>query len=316
MSAAHAGHAHGVSEHTDAARLRIALALIGAFIAVEVATGVIAHSLALLSDAGHMLTDAAALGFSLIALSLAARPARGAMTFGFSRSEALSAQANGVTMLVLAGFITYEGITRLFDPPHVRATLMLIVALAGVVVNLAATWTLSSANRERLSVEGSFQHLLTDLYAFAGTAAAAIVILVSGFQRADPIASLLIAALMVRSAAMLLGASGRVFLEASPRGLDPQVIGEALAARENVVEVHDLHVWEISHGFTALSAHALVHADSDCHAARRDMESMLRERFGIAHTTMQVEHVDERLLEIAPAPAPGAVPRSDGGRRR
>jgi cobalt-zinc-cadmium efflux system protein len=302
----HASHAHlhgfpTAPDGADASRLRVALALIAGFVAVEVAAGVIAHSLALLSDAGHMLTDAAAIGFSLLALSLAARPARGAMTFGFSRAEALSAQANGVTLLVLAGFITYEGITRLFDPPTVRAGLMLAVALAGAAVNLAATLTLARANRQSLSIEGSFQHLLTDLYGFAGAALAAAVILITGFQRADPIASLLIAALMLRSAALLLRASARVFLEAAPRGLDPAVVGEALAAIPDVVEVHDLHVWEISHGFTALSAHALVRAESDCHAARRNMEELLRGRFGIAHTTMQVEHIDETLLEIAPA---------------
>jgi cobalt-zinc-cadmium efflux system protein len=297
------GHVHAIDGRTDAGRLRIALALIVGFIAVEIATGVIAHSLALLSDAGHMLTDAAAIGFSLVALTLAARPARGAMTFGFSRAEALSAQANGVTLLVLAGFITYEGIARLVHPPEVHGGLMLAVALAGVVVNLAATWTLSRADRASLSIEGSFQHLLTDLYGFIGTAIAAGVILASGFDRADAIASLLIAVLMARSAAGLLKASARVFLESSPRGVSPQEVGEALAASANVVEVHDLHVWEISHGFTALSAHALVRGDADCHAARRAMEKMLRERFGIEHPTLQVHHIDETLLEISPAPS-------------
>jgi cobalt-zinc-cadmium efflux system protein len=307
MAHDHASHPHVHSAGADRGRLRVALALIAGFIAVEIATGVIAHSLALLSDAGHMLTDAAAIGFSLVALSLAARPARGAMTFGFSRAEALSAQANGVTLLVLAGFITYEGIARLVHPPKVHAGLMLAVALAGVVVNLAATWTLSRADRASLSIEGSFQHLLTDLYGFIGTAIAAAVILASGFDRADAIASLLIAALMARSAAGLLKASARVFLESSPRGVSPQEVGEALAACANVVEVHDLHVWEISHGFTALSAHALVRPESDCHAARRAMEEMLRERFGIAHTTLQVDHVDETLLEISPAPHAGVA---------
>jgi cobalt-zinc-cadmium efflux system protein len=301
MAHDHAAHAHLAGEHADARALRFALALIAVFVAVEITTGVIAHSLALLSDAGHMLTDVAAIGLSLAALALAARPARGAMTFGLSRTEALSAQANGVTLLVLAAFITYEGIARLVHPPRVDGGLMLGVALAGVVVNLAATRALARADRGSLAVEGSFQHLLTDLFGFAGTAAAAAVILATRFERADPIASLLIAALMTRSGVGLLKASARVFLEAAPRGVDPQAVGEALAACENVVEVHDLHVWEISHGFTALSAHALVRADSDCHSARRAMEAMLRERFEIAHTTLQVDHVDETLLEIAPA---------------
>jgi cobalt-zinc-cadmium efflux system protein len=147
------------------------------------------------------------------------------------------------------------------------------------------------------------------VYGFLGTAIAAGVILASGFDRADAIASLLIAALMTRSAVGLLKASARVFLEASPRGVNPEEIGEALAACTNVVEVHDLHVWEISHGFTALSAHALVRPDADCHAARRAMEKMLGERYGIAHTTLQVEHVDETLLEISPAPSAGVADR-------
>ena len=309
MAHSHAGHSHTVAPDADSGRLAVALALIVAFMAVEVTVGVLAHSLALLSDAGHMLTDAAAIGFSLLALRLAARPAAGAMTFGFRRVEILSAQANGVTLLVLAAFITYEAIRRLVSPPHVHATAILIVALAGVVVNLIAAWTLSKANRQSLNIEGSFQHILTDMYGFIGTALAAAVILISGFQRADPLASLLIAALMVRSGYSLVRASGRVFLEAAPEGLDPQAIGEALVAQAGVVEVHDLHVWEVTSGFPALSAHVLVGADNDCHAARRRIEAMLRERFEIDHTTLQVDHVGSELLEITPpgrsgAPAP------------
>jgi cobalt-zinc-cadmium efflux system protein len=299
-AAGHAGHSHAVRADADRGRLAFALALILAFMAVEVGVGVVAHSLALLSDAGHMLTDAAAIGFSLLAISLAARPARGAMTFGFRRVEILSAQANGVTLLVLAAFIAYEAIRRLFDPPVVRGWLILIVALVGVLVNLLATWTLARANRESLNVEGSFQHLLTDLYGFIGTAIAAGVILATGFQRADPIVSLLIAALMTRSGVALVRASARIFLEAAPEGLDPQAIGKALVAEPGVVEVHDLHVWEISSGFPALSAHVLVGADSDCHAARRAMQAMLRERFELDHTTLQVDHAGAELLEIEP----------------
>ena len=303
-AAGHAGHSHAVRADADRGRLAFALALILAFMAVEVGVGVVAHSLALLSDAGHMLTDAAAIGFSLVAIALAARPARGAMTFGFRRVEILSAQANGVTLLVLAAFIAYEAIRRLFDPPVARGWLILIVALVGVLVNLLATWTLARANRESLNVEGSFQHLLTDLYGFIGTAIAAGVILATGFQRADPIVSLLIAALMTRSGVALVRASGRIFLEAAPEGLDPQAIGEALVGAPGVVEVHDLHVWEISSGFPALSAHVLVGADSDCHAARRAMEAMLHERFELDHTTLQVDHTGGELLEIEPVHDP------------
>jgi cobalt-zinc-cadmium efflux system protein len=174
--------------------------------------------------------------------------------------------------------------------------------LIGMLVNLLAVWTLSSANRRSLGVEGSFQHILTDLYGFIGTAVAAVVILASGFQRADPIASLFIAALMTRSGVGLVGASARVFLEAAPKGLDPQQLGRALVAQPGVVEVHDLHVWEVTSGFPALSAHVLVGADSDCHATRRQIEAMLHERFALEHTTLQVDHAGGELLAIAPAP--------------
>ncbi|HEX3910984.1 MAG TPA: cation diffusion facilitator family transporter [Solirubrobacteraceae bacterium] len=300
-----AGHSHGVRADADRRKLVTGLCLIVAFMGAEIAAGVIAHSLALLSDAGHMLTDAAAIGFSLFAIVLAARPAKGAMTFGFKRVEILSAQANGVTLLILAAFIAYEAIHRLFDPPVVRGWLILIVALLGVLVNLAATWTLARANRESLNVEGSFQHLLTDLYGFIGTAIAAAVILATGFERADPIVSLLIAALMTRSGIRLVKASGRVFMEAAPEDLDPQAIGRALVAQKGVVEVHDLHVWEITSGFPALSAHVLVGSDSDCHAARRAMEATLHERFGLDHTTLQVDHVGGELLEIEPVRSSG-----------
>jgi cobalt-zinc-cadmium efflux system protein len=298
MARDHAGHSHDLHPDADRGRLAVALGLIVAFMAVEVATGVVAHSLALLSDAGHMLTDAAAIGFSLFALRLASRPAKGDMTFGFRRVEILSAQANGVTLLILAAFITYEAIRRLFDPPVVRGGLILAVALVGVLVNLVAIRTLAKANRQSLNLEGSFQHILTDLYGFIGTAIAAAVILLTGFQRADPIVSVLIAGLMTRSGLSLVKASGRVFLEAAPRGLDPRAVGEMLVSQPGVVEVHDLHVWEITSGFPALSAHVLVTADSDCHAARRAMEASLHARFGLDHTTLQVDHSGDGLLEI------------------
>jgi cobalt-zinc-cadmium efflux system protein len=224
--------------------------------------------------------------------------------------EIVSALANGVTLLILAGFISYEAVRRLFAPPDVHGGLVLAVALVGILVNLAAAWTLSGANRRSLNVEGSFQHILTDVYGFIATAVAAGVILASGFQRADPIASLLIAALMTRSGLALVRDSGRVFLEAAPKGLDPQQIGEALVAQTGVVEVHDLHVWEVTSGFPALSAHVLVGADSDCHAVRRQIEAMLHERFALDHTTLQVDHTGSELLEIsAPARWGARAPR-------
>lgn len=297
------GHSHGVSADANVPKLTLALALILGFMAVEVVVGLISGSLALLSDAAHMLTDAAAIALSLVAARLARRPAKGSMTFGLGRVEILSAQVNGATLLVLAGLIAVEGVRRLFAPPEVEGGLILVVALAGIVVNLAATWVLAQADRRSLNVEGSYQHVLTDLYAFIGTAAAAVIIMATGFERADPIVSLVIAALMLRSGWGLVRASGRVFLEAAPRGVDPDRIGHALAGAPGVVEVHDLHVWELTSGFPMLSAHVLVRTDADCHGARRDLEHLIHEEFGIEHTTLQVDHECGDLLAIQPRPA-------------
>jgi cobalt-zinc-cadmium efflux system protein len=284
-----------VAADADSRKLTIALALILGFMLVEVVAGLLAGSLALLSDAGHMLTDAAAIGLSLIAIRLAARPAAGVMTYGLKRVEILSAQANGVALLVLGLLILFEGMRRLIEPPGVRGGLVLVVALVGVAVNLAATWTLAQANRRSLNVEGSYQHVLNDLYAFAATAVAGGVVLWTGWLRADPLASLLVAALMLRAAYGLLRDSGRIFLEASPSNLDPDEIGRSLVAQSCVAEVHDLHVWEISSGFTALTAHVLVSADCDCHATRKRLAEHLDERFGIGHATLQVDHAPPPL---------------------
>jgi cobalt-zinc-cadmium efflux system protein len=298
MSHSHAGHSHGASADADRGKLTIALVLILGFMAAEVVTGIIANSLALLSDAAHMLTDAAAIGLSLVAIRLAKRPAEGQMTFGLKRVEILSAQINGITLLVLAAIIAIEGVRRLIDPPGVDGALVLVVALAGVVVNLVATAVLARANRQSLNVEGSFQHLLTDLYAFIGTAIAAAVILLTGFAQADAIASLLVATLMLRSAIGLLRDSGRVFLEASPKGMDPDRIGRLMAAQPGVVEVHDLHVWEVTSEFPALSAHVTVKADADCHRTRLELADLIEHEFDIHHTTLQVEHEPKRLVQI------------------
>jgi cobalt-zinc-cadmium efflux system protein len=269
--------------------------------AVEVVAGILANSLALVSDAGHMLTDAAALAVSLIALRMAARPAQGSLTYGLRRVETLAAQINGATLLVVAVAILYAAIRRLVSPTHVSAWPMIVIGLVGIAVNSGATLSLAGAGRESLSVEGSFQHVLLDLFAFIGTVVAGVVILLTGFVRADPIISIAIAALMLRSAVRLLGAAGRVILEAAPAGLDPPEIGRALAAAPDVVEVHDLHVWEVASGFPALSAHVLVKSEADCHAVRRALEVVLRDRFGLAHSTLQVDHASgDELIELKP----------------
>jgi cobalt-zinc-cadmium efflux system protein len=223
-------------------------------------------------------------------MRLAARPPRGGFTYGYKRAEMLSALGNGVALLVLATVILVEAGHRLVAPGAVVARTVLGVALAGIAVNLLATWQVARADRRSLNVEGSFQHIVTDLYAFAGTAVAAVVMLASGFVRADAIASVGVAALMLRAAGGLIAKAGRALLEAAPAGVDPEAIGAALAGHAHVHNVHDLHVWEITSGFPALSAHVLVHPGDDCHAIRLELEAFLAERFGIEHTTLQVEH--------------------------
>ena len=294
----HHGHLHA---DADARRLTGAFALILAFMAAEVVAGIVGSSLALLSDAGHMLTDAVALGLALLALRLAQRPPAGSFTYGLRRAEILSAQINGITLLLLGAWIVYEGIRRLINPPGVEGALVLVVALAGIVVNLAAARLIAAAERRSLNVEGAFRHILTDLFAFIATAIAGAVILIWGFDRADGIASLLIAALMLWASYGLLRDSGRIFMEAAPRGLDPQQIGQTLAAADGVVEVHDLHVWEVTSGMPAISAHIIVRQDADCHEARWRAARLLAERFGVEHSTLQVEHEPgDELLQIAP----------------
>lgn len=308
------GHSHAISPDADRGRLVVALALLLGFMLVEVVVGFLVHSLALLADAAHMLTDAGALGLALVAIWLAAKPARGSLTFGFKRAEILSAQANGLTLLVLGLLVVVEGVRRLVSPPQPGGLAIVIVALAGIVMNLLATWQLAKANRQSLNVQGAYLHVLTDLFAFIGTAIAGGIILATGFARADGIAALGIAASMLWAAYRLLKESGRVFLEMAPAGTDVEAIGRALAAHPGVSEVHDLHVWAISSGFPALSAHVLVQQADDCHAIRRELEQLLEERFEIEHTTLQVDHVaSSRLITIA---AHGHDERVHGDRHR
>ncbi|HLJ02743.1 MAG TPA: cation diffusion facilitator family transporter [Solirubrobacteraceae bacterium] len=306
-------HVHSRRD-TDRRALTVALAMILGFMVVEVTVGLLASSLALLSDAAHMLTDAAALALSLVAARLAAKPAAGAMTYGLGRIEILSAQLNGLTLLLLSALIVAGAIGRLASPSHVGASAVLVVALAGVVVNLIVAWVLGRGSGEQrsLNVEGSYRHILTDLYGFALTAVAAIVILTTGFRRADAIASLLIAGLMLHAGWGLLRASVRVFLEAAPAELDPDRIGHALAAHEGVVQVHDLHVWEVTSGFPALSAHIVVRAGEDCHDLRRQLQRLLEERFHVHHTTLQVDHeaASQPPLQIEVAGSTGPRRRS------
>jgi len=298
-------HHHALDARgADRSRLWIALSLIVGLMATEVAAGIVAGSLALLSDAAHMLTDAAAIGLALFAARLAERPPRGDYTYGLRRAEILSAQANGATLLALATVIAFEAIRRLIDPPSVEGGIVIAVALVGVAVNLVATWVLAGANRDSLNVEGAYQHILTDLFAFIATAIAGVVIVTTGFGEADGIAALIVAALMLRAGWGLMRDSGRILLEGSPPGIDPDTVAEALAAEPDVIGVHDLHVWEVTSGFPALTAHVLLEPETDCHQRRRDFETLLHERFGIDHTTIQVDHAhgEQGPIELETGP--------------
>src|SRR5207302_2329758 len=265
----------------------------------EVVAGMLGHSLALLADAGHMLTDAAALVFALVASTMAARPAAGRWTFGYSRLEILAAQANGITLGLIALWVVWSAVHRLVDPSDVRGGLVLVVALGGVAASVAASLVLARASRESLNVRGAFVHFATDAAAFGAAALAGGLILATGWDRFDPIASLVVAALMLWSSVQLLRESTAIFLERAPSDADPEAIGRALVAERDVVEVHDLHVWTVTSGFPALSAHVLVAPDSDCHAARRRLEQTLAERFGLTHTTLQVEHAEPATTRVA-----------------
>jgi len=297
----HGGHAHSHAPSPDADRrwLTIALGLTLLFLVAEVVAGLLSGSLALLSDAAHMLTDAGSIALALLAARLAARPPTGAFTFGLGRAEILSAQINGATLLVLAGVIAWEALTRLGDPPEVDGATVVAVGALGALVNIAVAAALARAERRSLNLEGARAHVLADLYGSLAAVLAGSLVLLTGFAQADGLAALAVAALMLRSAWSLLSASGRVLLEGTPAGLDAAAIGRALAAHPGVSEIHDLHVWEVTSGFPALAAHVLVAPGDDCHGRREELERVLAQRFDITHTTLQVEHeASDRLLEI------------------
>jgi cobalt-zinc-cadmium efflux system protein len=298
-------HSHGPASGADARWLSAALALILAFMAGEIVAGLTAHSLALISDAAHMLTDAATITLVLITARLAARPPAGGYTYGLKRTEIMSAQANGITLVLLAAWFGYTAIRHLVRPPTVTGGTVLGVALAGVAVNLAATLLIGRAGARggSLNLKGAFQHILTDLFAFIATAVAGLIILLTGFARADAIATLIVVVLMVYAGSGLIRESGRIFLEAAPAGLSPAAVGAAMAGRPHVAEVHDLHIWEITSGLPAASAHVLVAPGEDCHAVRADLEAFLSREYGITHATLQVDHADGPVPRLPGRPA-------------
>ncbi|GAA3310084.1 cation diffusion facilitator family transporter [Arthrobacter ramosus] len=299
--AKHHGHSHAIAVNADRRYLLVALALIVGFMIVEVIVAVVSGSLALLSDAGHMLTDASAIAASLWAISLAARPARGIWTFGFKRAEILSAAANGITLLVISALVAVEAVHRLLDPPPVDGGPILVVAILGVIVNLVAVWVLAKANRSSLNVEGSFQHILTDLYGFIATAVAGFIVLTTGFTRADAIASLIVVALMLHAAWGLLRDSGRILLEGAPEGVDLDQVREHLLETGHVHDVHDLHVWTVTSDLPALSAHVVL--DESCfhdgHAPLilDQLQNCLTGHFDVEHSTFQLEPAGHAVHE-------------------
>ncbi len=293
MADPHAGHDHGIRVDADRRYLWSALGLIVAFMVVEIVVAIWSGSLALLSDAGHMLSDAGALLGALWAIQLAARPASGKWTFGLGRAEIVSAAVNGVTLLVVGGVLLAEAIRRLIHPPTVDGVPVIAVAILGVAVNLVATWLLARANRSSLNIEGAYQHILTDLFGFIGTLAAGLVIVTTGWERADPIATLIVVALMVRAAWGLLRDSGRILLEAAPSDVDLDDVRRHLLANEHVHDVHDLHVWTVTSGLPTLSAHIVVHRHCfvDDHAPRLldELQECLTGHFDVEHSTFQLE---------------------------
>lgn len=285
-------HAHAPSAHADRRWLLAAFAVILAFMVGEVVAGLLAHSLALLTDAGHMVTDAAALLVAVAASKIAQRPARGAYTYGFARVDALSGQANGITLLLLAVWFTVEAIRRLISPGAVHGGVVTVVALVGVVVNVAATLLAGRADRRSLNVRGAVAHLVTDLWAFGATLVAGVIILLTGWERADAVASLLVGALMAWTGWGLVRAAGRVFLEGAPLSIDPALLGAELAKVEGVAQLHDLHVWQIGSGESAMSAHVLVQPPYDCHEVSQRLRALLADRHGLGHVTLQADHAD------------------------
>jgi cobalt-zinc-cadmium efflux system protein len=286
------GHAHGTHARTAADRraLAAALALVLAFAAVEAAGGVVAGSLALLADAAHMLADGFSLALALAASWLAGRPSTPARSFGYRRAEILAALANGVLLVVLALWIFVEAARRLGEPLDVDGGTMLAIGAVGLAVNVLAARLLWPASAESLNVRAALRHVLADLLGSVGVVVAAVLVLALGWERADPVVSIAIALLVLASAWGVLRDSAGILLEAAPAGLDVEELGRAMASHPGVVEVHDLHVWTITSGFPSLSAHVTVNAAADCHEIRAELERVLHDRFGLDHTTLQVEH--------------------------
>lgn len=289
------GHSHGTGANKKA--LAVVLALTGTYMVAEIIGGLITGSLALLSDAAHMLSDNVALGLALFAFWLSAKPPTPNRSFGYKRTEILAALFNGVTIVAISLWIFYEAFQRLQDPPEVLGGWMMAVAVVGLLVNLAGALILTRSAGENLNMQGALRHVMADLLGSVGVIVAALIILVTGWSYADPLISAFIGLLILASSYKLLKDSVGILLESSPPGIDAAEVGRSMADMEGVAEVHDLHVWTITSGFPALAAHVLVGVEEDCHARRRELEALLAEEHGIEHTTLQVDHVGDHAAE-------------------
>jgi cobalt-zinc-cadmium efflux system protein len=284
----HADHDHRLAG--DRRALAGALVLVAAFTVVEVVSGYFARSLALLADAGHMLGDTGALALALFAAWLGSRPATPGRSFGYRRVEILAALANGVVLVAIAIWIVVEAVQRFRDPVDPSGGWVLVVGAVGLAVNLAAAWILGRRGSASLNVQGALRHVLADALGSVGVMLAGAVVLLTGWSYADPLIAVGIALLVLASSWTLLRDSVAILLESAPRGISVDELGRAMVELEGVREVHDLHVWTITSGFPTLSAHVLVDPEADCHGKRRELERLLAERFGLTHTTLQVEH--------------------------
>lgn len=298
---AHGGHHDHAHDHRSASRraLGTVLALTVGVTAVEVVGGFLTGSLALLADAGHMLSDTFAIGLALVALTLAGRPSTPRRSFGFQRAEILAAFVNGLTLVLVSGWIAWEAVQRFRDPPEILGGWMLAVAAVGLAVNVVSAGILMRSARESLNVEAALRHVVADVLGSVGVLAAALVILLTGWTTIDPIVSLAIAVLIVASAWSVLRDSTAILMEQTPSGIDADQVARAIVEVPGVTSVHDLHVWRITSGFDALSAHVLVGRGEDCHGLRQDIEHVLADRFDITHTTLQVDHdASDALIEL------------------
>lgn len=300
----HAGHSHGAGAAVRA--LAVALALNVAYTVFEAIVGLSTGSLALLADAGHNLSDVFALAIALGASWLAQRPPTAKRSFGYKRAEILAAFINALSLVVIALLIGFEAIRRIGNPPDVPGGWLIVVAAIGIVINAAGAAMLVRGSRDNLNLRASFIHLAGDALGSALVIVAGVVIVLTGFEQADTIASFLLAILILASAWGVLRDSTAILMEQTPDGIEPDEVEAAILSIPGVKSFHDLHVWTISSGFDALAAHVLVGKDEDCHQRRRDLEAVLAERFGIEHTTLQVDHAPDEVIQLSRAPRASA----------